>query len=112
MVTTGAALEEPFACTTGNGNSPPERKFAFWPLTVVIVGSARIWSTCLLCRSWMVAPRLSFQLYNMKFSGFENSNVSWSWPRVAFIVEGNCPVVVWPSQFVFPPGLKRLMPNW
>src|ERR1035441_10940993 len=60
--------------TMGNGNSPPERNWAFWPLTVVIVGSARICRICLFWRSWMVAPRFNLALYSMKFSGLVVAN--------------------------------------
>ena len=110
---TGAPPAPP-GWTMGNGNSPPDRKSAFTPLTVVIVGSARIWRTCLFCRSCMVAPRFSFALYSMKLSGFEAVTnpiavLLADPPSVA--VEGYCAVVVAARKLVFPPGLKRLMPN-
>ncbi|MCY1449324.1 hypothetical protein D9M71_660540 [compost metagenome] len=36
---------------TGTGISPPARKFAVWPLTAVMFGSARISSRPLLCNA-------------------------------------------------------------
>src|SRR5712692_6850259 len=45
-------------CTTGKGNSPPERKLAFCPFKAKRLGSARICSTDFVSRSLMEAPTL------------------------------------------------------
>ena len=49
-------------CTTGNGNSPPERKCAGSPLSVVSVGSASTCRICFCSRSCTVNPTLSLEL--------------------------------------------------
>ena len=56
-------------CTTGKGNSPPERKRAGRPLSVVSVGSASTCRICFCSRSFTVSPTFSLELYRKMLSG-------------------------------------------
>src|ERR1700720_1656692 len=64
---TGAPVED---WATGNGNSPPARKVAFWPLIAIRLGSAKISATLRDCSAWITIPRLMSLLNKKRFKGF------------------------------------------
>src|SRR5260370_37014769 len=55
--------------TIGNGNSPPARKVAFWPLIAIRSGSARTSSTSRSCNAWMATPKLISLRNRKRFRG-------------------------------------------
>ena len=67
MVMEVSPPDEPW--TTGKGNSPPERNEAFCPLSVVIVGSARICAICLSCEILQAHPDIQTKIIEEQVKG-------------------------------------------
>ena len=103
-------------CKIGNGNSPPARKLASFPDSVIKFGSARICSTLFCSSAWMVAAK-SMSGRKMKRLSRLLKPMSEPVPLVP-PVEGltscggeNCCVEMMPMFFA-PGRLKILMPSW
>ena len=105
MLTVGKPVEPE---TTGKGNSPPARKVAFWPLTAIRFGSARISSTSRACRAWIATPKLISLRNRKRFKGLvilrvggvAVTEVAVVFPTVVVVAElvwmevpPNCPVL-------------------